>query len=158
MRTIRFSAIASLGMGLLAFFLVAGCGKTESTQTTEPEVPGGMEGEMEMADFKGGPDNAKVKVVAYYPGRHEEALGAIKGLLEEFPGKVQVEVVDWRRPVGLERREKAGLTCAGVTINGEFTLEVKGEKGPEKVMFVRDMGGEWTKANLVAAVKQELAE
>lgn len=79
-------------------------------------------------------------------------------LLQAFPQDASVEVVDWRRPEGLKRRDAGGLTCAGVTINGKnaFDLEMDGKKA--KVLFVRGIDGEWTEADLTAAVKQELAK
>jgi len=113
---------------------------------------------MDYCDYKGGPDGAAVKIVAFYPGRHEDTLAAVKRLLETFPKDVSVEIVDWRRPEGLKRRDEGGLTCAGITINGRnaFDLEVDGKTA--KVLFVRGIDGEWTEADLVAAVKQEVTK
>ncbi len=154
--TIRWSCL-----GALLVLLGTGCPKRESaapparTEPAQVTLPG-MAG-MEFCDFKGGVDNAKVKVVAYYPGRHEDTIAAVKRLLEAFPQDANVEVVDWRRPEGLKRRDGSGLTCAGVTINGKnaFDLELQGKKA--KVLFVRGIDGEWTEEDLIAAVKQELA-
>jgi len=119
--------------------------------------PAAQSGGTQYCDFKGGPEDAKVRVVAFYPGRHEDTLAAVKSLLETFPDKVQVEFVDWRREEGLKRRDATGLTCAGVMINDKnaFDLVVGGEK--TKVLFVRGIDGEWTKADLEAAVRQCLA-
>jgi hypothetical protein len=121
-------------------------------------VPGGAGATTEYCDYKGGPETAAVKVVAYYPGRHEDTLAAVKRLLETFPKDVSVEIVDWRRPDGLKRRDESGLTCAGVTINSRnaFDLEMDGKTA--KVLFVRGIDGEWTEPDLVAAVKQELTK
>lgn len=156
--------------GLSGAFLVlvgAGCSKQDQAPTAPApspkvppiaQVPGGAAGTMDYCDFKGGPDAAAVKVVAFYPGRHEDTLAAVKRLLETFPKDVSVEIVDWRRPDGLKRRDESGLTCAGVTINGRnaFDLEVDGKTA--KVLFVRGIDGEWTEADLVAAVKQEVTK
>lgn len=154
--TIRWSCL-----GALLVLLGAGCPQRESapppagTKPAQVTLPGMAE--MEFCDFKGGVDNAKAKVVAYYPGRHEDTIAAVKRLLEAFPQDASVEVVDWRRPEGLKRRDGSGLTCAGVTINGKnaFDLEMQGKKA--KVLFVRGIDGEWTEEDLIAAVKQELA-
>lgn len=143
---------------VLAGCLLSGCPK-QTQQTQQQKAPAGMPAgqQTQYCDFKAGPDDAKVKVTAFYPGRHEDTLAAVKSLVDAFPGKVQIEVVDWRRPEGLKRRDETGLVCAGVVINDKnaFDLEINGQKS--KVLFVRGMDGEWTKADLEAAVKQELA-
>jgi hypothetical protein len=162
---------AILTMGVLS----AGCGREDAMKaqmkkadaaakaqvakdTKAADAPAGetAPGAAAYCDFKGGPDTACVKVVAYYPGRHEDTLAAVKGLLEKFPGDVQVEIVDWRTESGLKRREAAKLTCAGVTINGKNAFDVTVEGKPSKVLFVRGINGEWTEADLQAAVKQEV--
>lgn len=162
--TLRWSCV-----GLALTLLAAGCPKRQAdapaaNQAAEPAQPGrpaavpGAPGSSEFCDFKGGPDDAVVKVVAYYPGRHEDTLAAVKHLLEAFPQQVSVEIVDWRRPAGLKRRDGSGLTCAGVTINGKnaFDLEMQGKTA--KVLFVRAIDGEWTAEDLTAAVQQEIAK
>ncbi|MDP6438998.1 MAG: hypothetical protein QGH74_05135 [Candidatus Brocadiia bacterium] len=145
----------------LAVLVIAagGCSKApdadDEAKAPTPSPASGV-ADTEYVDFKDGPDEAPVKVVAFYPGRHEDTLAAVKSLLETFEGRVQVEIVDWRHKQGLQRQSDAGLTCAAVTVNGEsaFDLETDGE--PTKVLFERGMGGEWTKAELEAAVRQEL--
>ena len=118
----------------------------------------GSGGQGEFCDFKSGPDGAKVKVEAYYPGRHEDTLAAVKSLLATFPGQVQVEIIDWRRPEGATRRDAAGLTCAGIVINGKNTIELNADgKELVRARFVRSVGGEWTKDDLESAVRQEIA-
>jgi hypothetical protein len=155
--TIRWSCL-----GALVALLGVGCPKRESSAPSAKAAPpvASQPGAAatEFCDFKAGPDDAKVKVVAYYPGRHEDTIAAVKRLLQAFPQDASVEVVDWRRPEGLMRRDAGGLTCAGVTINGKnaFDLEMDGKKA--KVLFVRGIDGEWTEADLTAAVKQELAK
>jgi hypothetical protein len=154
-----------LCVGAFAALVGAGCSKQDRSPppALAPKVPpiatvpgGGAAGTTDFCDFKGGPETAAVKVVAFYPGRHEDTLAAVKRLLETFPKDVNVEIVDWRRPEGLKRRDESGLTCAGVTINGKnaFDLEVDGKTA--KVLFVRGIDGEWTEADLVATVKQEV--
>lgn len=154
---IRWSCV-----GAMLMLLGAGCPKREAaappTKAMPPVATQAGSAGTEFCDFKGGPDNAAVKVVAYYPGRHEDTIAAVKRLLEAFPQEVSVEVVDWRRPEGLKRRDASGLTCAGVTLNGKnaFDLEMQGKTA--KVLFVRGIDGEWTAEDLTAAVKQELAK
>ena len=121
------------------------------------QAQGGAATGVQYCDFTGGPADAKVKVEAYYPGRHEDTLAAVKSLLETFPGKVKVEIVDWRREEGLKRRDAAGLVCAGVMINDKNAFEVEVDGKTNKVLFVRGLDGEWTKADLEAAVRKELA-
>jgi uncharacterized protein YbjT (DUF2867 family) len=112
---------------------------------------------MEFCDFRGGPPEALVKVVAYYPGGHEDTLAAVKRLIGKHKGLVSVEVVDWRRKEGAARRERAGLTCAGVTVNGKNAFDLVLDGRSEKVLFVRGIDGEWTEAQLNAAVEAEIA-
>ncbi|MCK5805576.1 MAG: hypothetical protein KAI66_22275 [Lentisphaeria bacterium] len=137
--------------------LLAGCGKKKQEQVAAGPADPSSQPAMNYCDFKDGPEDAKVKVVAFYPGRHEDTLAAVKGLVKEFPGQVQIDIVDWRHDAGSKRRADAGMTCAGVVINGKnaFDIEVDGKKS--KVLFVRGMGGEWTQDDLRAVVKSELA-
>jgi len=155
------------GTVLIAGVLViVGCGKrksatgggmTEGSGANLVGPPSAAAGAMQLCNFKDGPEDAPVKVQAYYPGRHAETLAAVKALVKKFPGKVQIEIIDWRTEDGMKRRDAAGLSCAGVIINGKnaFELDVNGKKS--KVLFVRGMDGEWTEADLEAAVKQTLA-
>jgi hypothetical protein len=152
-------------LGAMLALLGPGCSKREAAPPPAKPAPAAAAAASQPAapttdtcDFKGGPDNAKVKVVAFYPGRHEDTIAAVKRLLETFPQEASVEVVDWRQPAGLKRRDASGMTCAGVTINGKnaFDLEIQGKKA--KVLFVRAIDGEWTEEDLNAAVKQELAK
>ncbi|MDX9978860.1 MAG: hypothetical protein RBU25_02320 [Lentisphaeria bacterium] len=141
----------------LALLVGWGCSRNDEKpeQAATPASQSAPEG-MQYCDFKGGPEDAPVKVEAFYPGRHEDTLEAVKGLLQAFPGQVAVEIVDWRHAEGLGRRDATGLTCAGVMINGKnlFELEIDGKT--TKVMFIRGLDGEWTAAELHAAVKQQL--
>lgn len=140
--------------GLVALALLAGaCGK----QAQPPAAAAGPAGDTQYCDFKGGPENAAVKVVAYYPGGHEETLALVKSLMETFPGQVSVEIVDWRRPEGLKRRDDDGFSCGTVAINGKNTFDLVEDGKPVKVLFVRRVDAEWTAEDLLAAVKQELA-
>lgn len=136
-----------------------GCSKREQDQGSVPGTPGiPAVASVQYCDYKAGPENAKVKVEAYYPGRHEDTLAAVKGLVDGFPGQVQIEIVDWRREQGLKRRDVAGLVCAGVMINGNNAFDLDVDGATFKVLFVRGIDGEWTKADLEAAVRQEIAK
>jgi hypothetical protein len=114
-------------------------------------------GKMDLCDFKAGPENAPVKVVAFYPGRHEDTLAAVKALLQKYPDKVSVQIVDWRTQEGVATRDKAGLSCAGITINGKNAMDLTIDGKTEKVMFIRGMNGDWTEPQLLAAVEAEIA-
>ena len=139
---------------------LAGCGKPEGTASAPAAAPGqgapAADG-MVLCNFKGGADTALVTVEAYYPGGHGDTLAAVKSLLQTFPDKVKVEIVDWRTPEGINRRNATGLTCAGVVINGKNAFDLTVDGKPNKVLFIRGIDGEWTKPDLEAAVKQELA-
>lgn len=153
----RASWIARFCSLALALALTWGCSRDEGGEGTAATAPPAAPDGMEYCDFKSGPADAAVEVVAFYPGRHEDTLDAVRNLLEVFPGQVRVEIVDWRHAEGLRRRDAAGLICAGVVINGKnvFDLEVGGRTS--KVMFIRGLDGEWTAEELQAAVRQEVA-
>lgn len=155
MRSFVFKAFQFLGVAVLAAGLLVGCSKKKSPKTENGAPPAGTQ-EMNLCDFIGGPENAKVTVVAFYPGRHEDTLAAIKRLLKKFPYDVRVEIVDWRTEQGMTRRDEAGLTCAGVIINGKNAFDITVDGKTNKVLFVRGIDGEWTEADLQAAVQQEL--
>ena len=112
----------------LSLLLGWGCSRNDEKPEAAAAPQTAPEG-MQYCDFKSGPEDAQVKVVAFYPGRHEDTLEAVKGLLEAFPGQVAVEIVDWRHAEGLSRRDETGLTCAGVMINGKnlFELQIDGK-------------------------------
>ena len=109
-----------------------------------------------LIDYKDGPEDAKVKIVAYFPGYHEDTLAAVKAMRSLAPAQVQVEVVDWRSEAGLRRLRATGLSFAGITINGKSAFELNVDGQRRRVLFVRGIGGEWTRADLEAAVRQEL--
>lgn len=157
--TLRSSAL--LLAGVVALY---GCGKggPPKARAAAPAVHDAAAtaapvGKMELCDFKAGPENAPVKVVAFYPGRHEDTLAAVKGLLQKFPDQVSVQIVDWRTEEGVATRNKAGLTCAGITINGKNAMDLTIDGKTEKVMFIRGMNGDWTEPQLLAAVQAEIA-
>ena len=156
---ITFSAAAAVGLAG-TMLLLQGCPKKGADGAAEgPNIHVAEEGQMgDFCDFKGGPDQAPVRVVAYYPGRHEDTLAAVKKLLTTYPEDVSVEIVDWRRPEGIKRRNEAGLVCAGVTINDKNAFELEADGKTSKVLFVRGIDGEWTEEDLNAAVKQVIAE
>jgi len=106
--------------------------------------------------------NAKVIIKAFYPLNegHKEIIEVLKDLEKRHLGKVRVEAYEIRKPD--EKPEdfaawrKTGLSCAGIFINGQDTVKVKDAQGEREVTFHRAMGGEWTKAELIAAVEQEV--
>jgi hypothetical protein len=148
----------AFGMWALAGTLaLSGCGKG-GPPTAKAALPThGSAGTTALCNFKGGPENAPVKVVAFYPGRHEETLAAVKSLLQKFPEQVSVQIVDWSTKEGIEIRDQAGLSCAGITINGKNAMDLTIDGKSEKVMFVRGMDGDWTEPQLLAAVQAEIA-
>jgi hypothetical protein len=156
MRIHSFKVYCLLGAALLAVGVLVGCSKQSAKEKAAmKESEAALE--MDLCNFIGGPDNAKVTVLAFYPGRHEDTLAAIKGILKKFPQDVRVEIVDWRMPEGMKRRDEAGLTCAGVVIDGKNAFDITVDGKTNKVLFVRGIDGEWTAADLEAAVRQELA-
>ena len=145
-------------LALAGTLVLSGCGQGgPPTAKAGGPAHGAPVGKMDLCDFQAGPGNAPVKVVAFYPGRHEETLAAVKGLLQKFPEQVSVQIVDWRTKEGVETRDKAGLSCAGITINGKNAVELTIDGKTEKVMFIRGMDGDWNEAQLLAAVQAEVA-
>jgi hypothetical protein len=135
---------------------ITGCKKKDATTDVAP--PADQE-KVQYCDFEGGPADAPVKVVAYYPGGHEETLAAVKALLEQYPDKVHVQIVDWRREEGRKLRGEAGLSCAGITIDGKNVIEIDRDGKKDSVAFQKGLSkGEWTVADLKTAVDQELAK
>ncbi len=160
MNQCSFHQVRGAAFGMALAMLVGCGGERQEAQQTPAGAPGPAEAgapQVQLCDFADGPEDAKVKIVAFYPGRHEDTLAAVKSLRTEFKDDVRVEIVDWRTPEGIRRRDKDGLTCAGILINGKnaFDIEIDGKKS--KVLFVRGIDGEWTKEDLFAAVRQELA-
>lgn len=154
--TIRTTSawILALGLGLA----VAGCGKREQTTDVAPPQNATTD-PVQYCDFVGGPENAPVQVVGYYPGEHAETIAALKDLLTSYPDKVRVQIVDWRREEGRKLRDAAGLSCAGVTINGNNVLKIDHDGKVDSVAFTRGLTkGDWTVEDLKAAVDQELGK
>ena len=129
---------------------VSGCKKEDKPAAEKPAA---------YCDFAEGPEAAPVKVVAYYPGGHEDTLAAIKDLLGQYPGKVHVQIVDWRHEEGRKLRDAAQLSCAGVTINGKNVFELERDGKKDSIAFTRGLSkGDWKAEDLKAAVEQELAK
>jgi hypothetical protein len=145
----------------LAVALLLGWGCSKNDQDENQAGPGGPGGTPDCGfkecGLKAGPKDALVKVVAFYPGGHEDTIAAVNGLLKAFPEDVSIQFVDWRHPEGIKDREAAGLGCAGVTINGKNAYDINVDGKVLKVLFERGIGGEWTGEDLTAAVKQEIA-
>lgn len=156
----RWRAARAAAVVAAAMLVLAGCGKGRTSADAPKAAAGGhagdTTGQMQFCDAKEGPVDAPVKVVAFYPGRHEDTLAAVRRLLEVAPGKVSIEIVDWRHKEGMERRDQAGLTCAGITVNGRNAFDLTVDGRTEKVMFIRGMDGDWTEAQLQAVVKAEV--
>jgi len=158
----RLIPILTLGIALA----ITGCKKPQEQEqptgdaTTNPAEKAANAGSgKEYCDFTGGAADAPVKVKAYYPGGHVETLAAIKALLKQYPGKVHVQIIDFRPEEGRALRKTAGLTCAGVTINDDFIIEIDRDGKKESVSFTKGLSkGEWAVEDLKAAVDQELAK
>ncbi|MBT7166346.1 MAG: hypothetical protein HN904_26425 [Victivallales bacterium] len=154
--------LPALALGIT--LAVTGCKKEQDQPagdaTTNPaEMAANAGGGVEYCDFAAGPEAAPIKVVAYYPGGHEETLATVKALLKQYPDKVHVRVVDWRHEEGRALKKAAGLSCAGVTINGNHIIEIARDGKKESISFTKGLSkGEWAVEDLKAAVDQELAK
>ena len=127
-------------------------GTTASAPTTSP-LP-------EQPYLEWGPSDAKVRVLAFFPidDEHRRLIDVLKGLADEYPGKLYVKYVDYRTPEGRAILERSEMTSLGLLINGESSVEIKGEPHSRTVDFFQEMGRFWTSADLKAAVAQEIAK
>jgi len=146
-----------LGLVVLAMccLIVAGCGSKETAAPAETAEPA------EPAPFvKMGPEDAVVKLVAFYPEDegHKFIVDYLKEFAEAHPDSVSLAAVDFRTPAGYEVWQQTGLGCAGVLVNGETDWEVETDGKTEKVSFTKRMGVLWTKEDFEQVVNKLLGE
>lgn len=154
-----------LGFILLVMccLVAAGCGSKETTAPAAPAEPsGGVVGEIpdEAAFVKMGPEDAAVKLVAFYPedDSHKFIVDYLKEFAEAHPDSVSLTAVDFRTPAGFDVYQLAGLGCAGVLVNGETEWEVETDGATEKVSFTKRMGVLWTEEDFEKVANKLLEE
>lgn len=156
------SLIAATGVVIL----VAGCGRPtlpgrqfrgERAETaTSPRVESPLP---EQPYFKWGDEQAKVRVLAFFPidDAHAEVMQLLESLAEEHRGKVYARYVDYRTPEGADIFERAKASGRAVMINGKTAISIETDGGSYTVDFVQEMGRYWTADDLRKAVAQEVA-
>jgi len=104
----------------------------------------------------------KAAVVAFFPddADHKPVRALLASLPQRFPGRVTVEVHNFRDPSGdpqgFQMWQNAGLGCAGILINGKNSFTVGAGKAAHQVRFQRKMDVIWTQQELLDALAQEL--
>ena len=106
-----------------------------------------------------GAADAKVRVLAFFPIDEDHAglIDLLKGIAEQYPGKVYVRYVDYRTPEGAAIFQRAGAAGRTLMINGENEAEIERDGGSYTVDFVQEMGRYWTGEDVKRAIAQEVA-
>lgn len=106
-----------------------------------------------------GPASAKVRLVAFFPldEAHQKVMDLVKGLAEQYPGKVYVKYVDYRTQEGRVIYQRSEMDTPGVMINGESSVMIEAKPYSYQVDFLQEMGRFWTADDLKAAVAQAVA-
>ncbi len=126
---------------------------------TAPMGPGGQAG---AAGSLGqtetmGPEDAKVKIVGLVPTVnpcHAATVAALKKVYEQHPEDIHLTLIDFLGPASGEWRQKLGVSCATVEINGEYSFELDGRR----VVFQQAEGGTYRPSDLKTVVEAELAK
>jgi len=110
--------------------------------------------------FELGPDDAKVRILAFFPidEPHKDLMNLLKGLVSEYQGKIYLKYTDPRTSEGNIIMQRSQMTGYGMLINGVSEMTIKAKPEPYHVEFVQDIGRYWTAEDLRAAVAQTVAE
>jgi hypothetical protein len=105
-----------------------------------------------------GPEDAKVRVVAFYPmdDEHQPLMELLEELVERYGDRLYVKYVDYRTPEGQAAFQLAEQTSRGLLINGDNSVRMESDPEAHEVTFVQEMGRYWTADDLRAAVAQEV--
>ncbi len=127
-------------IGIIAFCLLSAwvLVGAQTQKGTPPQKPAPAKPSVPIKDegwrITYGDPKAKVKVEAFYPigivggESHEWVKEYALKLVQAFPNKVQVVVVDWSKEKGADEFAKRGLTCGAFLINGQIMVTYKGRK------------------------------
>lgn len=115
---------------------------TGGSETAAPE-------EEEVWKKVWGPEDAKVKVEAFYPFNedHQWVQDYAKEISEKYPETVQVTVYDFYSDEGGKVWQERGLSCGAWLINGKIAESQTGTQ-----MLRSEVGGGWKKTELFEAV------
>ena len=104
-----------------------------------------------------GPEDAKVKIVGMVPivnPCHAATVAALKEMYEAHPDDIHLTLIDFQGPDSGEWKQKLGVTCATVEINGQYTFNLEGRT----VTFQKKEGMTYQPTDLKTVVEGELAK
>jgi len=104
-----------------------------------------------------GPEDAKVKIVAMVPIAnpcHANTVAALKKVYEDHANDIHLTLIDFMGPDSMEWKQKLGVTCATVEINGQYRFNLEGRT----VTFQKAEGGSYKPSDLETVVEAELAK
>ena len=104
------------------------------------------------------PDAVPIVIEAYYPltEGHKFIADYLKSVEAANPGKVKVTVHDMQTEEGRKKWMTAGLSCAGVFVNGKTSYEITTNGKKETVAFLQRMDVMWTHQDFEAVLTQIL--
>jgi len=121
-------------------------------EAAAPAESGAEEGEWKKV---WGPDEAKVKVEAFYPFNedHQWVQDYAKEIAERYPDTVQVTVYDMYSEEGSKVWEERGLHCGAWVIDGKVA------EAPNGIQLLKsETAGGWKKEELFEAVAAAVAK
>ena len=134
---------------------VAGCGGGGETTTAAGPSAGAQSASEAQSAPK--PDVAVV-IEAYYPFNesHQFIADYLKSVEATNPGKVSVTLYDMQTSEGRQKWTAAGLSCAGVFVNGSTRHEIDRDGTKETVDFLQRMDVFWSKDDFETVMTQEM--
>jgi len=102
-----------------------------------------------------GPEGAKVKIIALVPiaeGCHAATVAALQEVYSAHPNDIHLTLIDFKGPESNEWKQKLGVTCATVDINGQYTFDLEGRT----VTFQKQEGVSYTPADLKPVIEDAL--
>jgi len=149
--------VLGLAVLLACCLAVAGCrGGGETTTAAGPSAGAQIASEAQSAPK---PD-AAVVIEAYYPFNesHQFIADYLKSVEAANPGKVSVTLYDMQTSEGRQKWSAAGLSCAGVFVNGSTRHEIDRDGTKETVDFLQRMDVFWSKDDFETVMTQEMAK
>ena len=150
------AALVVVLIGLIAVYFTMGSGTGGSGGIAGPGTSGGRSGGFpEVAAM--GPEDAKVKIVALVPivnPCHTATVAALKEVYEDNPEDIHLTLIDFFSPDSGEWKQKLGVSCATVEINGQRTFDLEGRR----VTFQQMEGQMYRPTDLKTVVEGELAK
>lgn len=104
----------------------------------------------------------KADIVAFFPDDdgHKEVRSFLNGLPQKYPGKVKVEIHNFKDPNGdpdgFRKWQASAMGCAGILLNGKHTFYLGSGAARRIVRFQRKMEVQWKKDDLLAVIGQQL--